>query len=176
MQRIYIPEERIKLLKKNNLIKEIEKNNDCRINIIDRNIVEIIAEDAFKEYLLKDVIFAFGRGFKLNIAEKLLYDNEYFFQIDLGNIFSKKTQIQRIKSRIIGRNGKTKMYIEEVSGAELSIYGDTVSFIGKEESIYEAKTAVKAIINGKTHRTAYRYMEAAHRKNKDQNEFSSIMK
>jgi ribosomal RNA assembly protein len=176
MQRIYIPEERIKVLRRNNLIKEIEKKNNCKINIVDRNIVEITAEEAFKEYLLKEVIFAFGRGFKLNIAEKILYDNEYFFQIDLGNIFSKKTQIQRIKSRIIGKNGKTKMYIEEVSGADLSIYGDTISFIGKEESIYEAKTAVNAIINGKTHRTAYRYMEAAHRKNKNQNELSNIMK
>jgi len=176
MQEIYIPEERVRLLKSDDLITKIEKKFNCKINIIDKNLVRIIAEDAVEEFLLKDVVFAFGRGFKLSTAEKIIDNNEYFFQIDLGNIFNKKEQIQRIKSRIIGKNGKTKLYIEEVSGAELSIYGDTVSFIGSEKSIEEAKTAVNAIINGKMHRTAYRYMEAAHRKNKNQDEFESIMR
>ncbi|MGC8572129.1 MAG: KH domain-containing protein [Candidatus Micrarchaeia archaeon] len=177
MQEVYITEDRLKRLKEHKeALDNIEKQFDCKIEIVDKNIIRINAPDAFNEYILKDVIFAFGRGFDLNIAMKLINEGEFFAIIDLGNIFKKREQIHRIKSRIIGTNGKTKLYIEQVSNTKLSIYGDTVAFIGSENGIHEAETAVNAIIKGKTHKTAYRNMEAAHRKDKMQNEIDSIMK
>ncbi len=50
----------------------------------------------------------------------------------------------------------------------MSVYGDTVSFIGTIDEINEAETAVNTLIDGGTHRLAYTRMEAAHRKNKEE--------
>jgi ribosomal RNA assembly protein len=102
----------------------------------------------------------------MDIACKLADDNYYFSSVDLGQIISSDKRVKQVKARIIGEEGRTKRYIEEVSSAKISVYGDTVSFIGSIEEINEAETAVNTLIEGGTHRLAYTRMEAAHRKNK----------
>ncbi|MCL5433842.1 MAG: KH domain-containing protein [Candidatus Marsarchaeota archaeon] len=177
MQEVYITEEKVRQIKAQKAtFNSLQTQFNCKIDIVDKNTIRINADNAFNEYILKDVIFAFGRGFDLATARKLIEDGEFFSIIDLGSIFKKKKQIYRIKARIIGKNGKTKLYIESVSGVKISIYGDTVAFIGTENGIHEAETAVNLIIKGKNHKTAYKHMEATHRKNNIQEKLNSIMK
>lgn len=166
MQHVYIPNERIKRLKQHReLIEKVEALCNCRITLdADDDVVEIKG-DAFPEYSARNIIYAFGRGFEMEVACKLNENDYYFNSVDMGQILSDKRLIQ-VKARIIGEEGRTKRYIEEVSGAKLSVYGDTVSFIGTIEEINEAETAVDTLIEGGTHRLAYKKMEAAHRKNK----------
>lgn len=170
MQQLFIPKERVRLLKKEKQrIAALAKVCDCKITIDADDAISIENNDqnGYFEFLARNVLFAFGRGFDLAVAEKLTHDDYYFATIDLGQELEGKRLLQ-IKSRIIGEEGKTKNYIESVSGAKLAIYGDTVSFIGSYAQLEEAQTAVSALIEGSTHKAAYARMEAAHRKNKTQ--------
>jgi ribosomal RNA assembly protein len=155
MQNVYIPHEKVKkLIEKKEIIRKVEKLCRCKIKVDD--------EDDFIE--VKGEPYD---GFDIDIASKLSDIDYYFSSIDLGQIISSDKRIKQVKARVIGEEGRTKIYIENVSGAKISIYGDTVSFIGRIEEINEAETAVKTLIEGGTHRLAYARMEAAHRKNKE---------
>ena len=166
MQQIYIPTARVKKLKESG--KELDricKVCSCKTSIEGNNI--ILEGDSFGEYQLLGVIEAFGRGFSLLVAEKLLGGNYYFSSIDIRDQTRNRKRIDNIKARLIGTEGKTKQHIETETLARIVIYGDTVSFIGKIDEIYEAETAVKTIIEGGSHRLAYDRMAAAHRKMKE---------
>ena len=166
MQQVYIPSERIRALKKDRqMLKDLENASGCSITIEDETIT-ISSENGYNEFNAKNIVHAYGRGFNLRTAELLLNEDYYFASIDIGILGSEK-RVHRVKSRIIGENGRTKTYIENVSGAKLSVYGDTVSFIGSHSQISEAQTAVEALLHGATHKLAYSKMEAAHRKNKE---------
>lgn len=167
LQQVYIPKERIKKLKaEKELMSAVEKRTRCKIKIDDEDIVEI-SGDAYGEFNAKSVLQAFGRGFEMETACKLCDDNYYFNSIDLEQIFGSEKRLQQVKARIIGEAGKTKRYIESVSMAKISVYGNTVSLIGTIEEITEAKAAIDTLIEGGTHKLAYIRMEAAHRKNKE---------
>lgn len=168
MQTVYIPKERLKKLGSDGeMIPRVERLCKCKIEINPEDDFVEIKGDAYSEYSAKNIIYAFGRGFEMEIASKLSDMDYYFSSINLDEAISSEKRVKQVKARIIGESGRTKLYIEQVSGAKLSIYGDTVSFIGRIEEINEAETAVNTLIGGGTHRLAYLKMEAAHRKNKE---------
>jgi ribosomal RNA assembly protein len=154
------------LRKEIEIISLVERLCKCGITIEDDGAISILADDGYSEFVAKNILFAYGRGFDMKTAELLEKENYYFTSIDVGQLFDSEKRIRQIMARIIGESGKTKTYIENVSGAKLSIYGDTISFIGSQSQIDEAKTAVSTLVEGGTHKLAYARMEAAHRKNK----------
>jgi ribosomal RNA assembly protein len=168
MDEVYIPAERAALLKADKKgIRKLEKLCGCRLKFRGANEIIVDGNGAFEEYTAKNVIYAFGRGFGIDVAVKLTHPDYYFSSIDIGEFTRNKNRIREIRARLIGTNGRTKKYIEVVSSAKVSIFGDTISFIGKSDCIEEAETAANAIIDGRSHRLAYNKMEAAHRKNKE---------
>ena len=167
MQQLYITQERLKLFRANpEWKKNVEKACKCKIAITPDDTIEISSQDAIAEFTAKNILYAFGRGFEIEVALTLTNPDIYFKLIDLGLIESKPERIKQIKARVIGLGGKTKRYIEEVSQAKISIYGGTVGIIGNITQESEAETAINTIIDGGTHRLAYIRMEAMHRKNK----------
>lgn len=167
MQQLYITHERAKKLRENRKsLKSVAGICNCELKLEDDDTIEIKG-DAFGEFSAKNILHAYGRGFDMQTAELLGRDNYYFDTIDLGQIFGNSKRIAQVKARVIGENGKTRRYIEEVSAVKMSIYGDTISFIGTLEEISEAKAAVETLVSGGTHKLAYQKMEAAHRKNKE---------
>jgi len=168
MEEIYIPQERSSILRQRpSMLKRLGELCNCSIGIEDSNCV-VIDGDGYGAFEAKNVIQAFGRGFGIKTAELLLKDDYYFSSIDLKDIYSSKKKIMGMKARVIGTDGKAKRYIETVSGALVSVYGGTISFIGSPEAIEEAEAAVRTILDGGSHRLAYNRMEASHRKHKDQ--------
>lgn len=156
-----IPEKRAKLLEDKELLASIAKRLKCELELEENNVT--ITGEAYDEYLGKNVIAAFGRGFDLHQAYLLLTDEYYFTPISLKELFGTKDQISRVKARIIGTDGKTKEYIESVSGAKLCIYDNTVSMIGTIEQNKIANVAIQILLEGGTHKKAYRIMEKARR-------------
>ena len=166
MQQVYITKERIKSLRENNaILKSVGALCKCTLSIEDD--IVIVKGDAFDEFIAKNIIYAYGRGFDIIDAEALIEEGKYFASIDLRQAFGSDKRIKQVKARIIGEHGRTKKYMEQVSEAKISVYGDTVSFIGTNEGIAEAQAAVNALIEGRTHKTAYDKMEAMHRRNKE---------
>ena len=162
VQQVLIPTKRAKLLKNKLLLDSIEKRLNCKIHLEEENQV-VIEGEAYEEYNAKNIISAFGRGFEIDQAYSLLSEEYFFTPINLKEIFRNKEQLMRIKGRIIGENGKTKEYIESVSGAKLCIYESTVSLIGTIDQIKIANVAINILLEGGTHKKAYRVMEKARR-------------
>lgn len=109
----------------------------------------------------KDAVMAIGRGFSPERAFKLLENEDYMLEIiDLRDILGKsEAELRRVKGRIIGRDGKTREIIEEMSGTIVSVYGHTVAIIGDAEQVSVAREAVNLLIGGSTHSTVYKFLQ-----------------
>ena len=80
--------------------------------------------------------------------------------IDLRVIFGRsESDIKRIKGRIIGSEGKTRKLIEELTEADVVVYGHTVGIIGSFEESDAARNAVQMIVDGCEHHTMYNYLQ-----------------
>jgi ribosomal RNA assembly protein len=109
----------------------------------------------------KDVVTAIGRGFSPDHAFRLIRNEDHIFDfIDLRAVFGRsESDIQRVKGRVIGANGKTRKLIEELTDANVVVYGHTIGFIGTFEQVDVARTAVQMLVNGSQHHSVYRYLQ-----------------
>ncbi len=114
-----------------------------------------------------DIVSAIARGFSPQRAFSLLEEDKLLTMIDLRE-FSGKSEnaMVRIKSRLIGTDGKARRIIEQLSGAEISIYGHTVSIIGGPDESKVAKEAIEKLAKGGTHKSTYEMLQKHRTKQK----------
>lgn len=119
------------------------------------------AEDPTLIFRAKDTVMAIGRGFSPERAFKLLENEDYMLEIiDLRDILGKsEAELRRVKGRIIGRDGRTREIIEEMSETIVSVYGHTVAIIGDADQVSVAREAVNLLIGGSTHSTVYKFLQ-----------------
>ena len=119
------------------------------------------AEDPSVILRAKDVVTAIGRGFSPEHAFRLIRDEDAILEVvDLREVFGRsESDIKRIKGRIIGMNGKTRSLIEELTDANVAIYGHTVGIIGGYEQAEAAREAVTMIIQGSQHHVVYKVLQ-----------------
>jgi ribosomal RNA assembly protein len=124
------------------------------------------ATDPSTLFTAKDVVTALGRGFSPEHAFRLIRDEDAVLDIiDLRTVFGKsEADIKRVKGRIIGMNGKTRGIIEELTDANIAVYGHTVAIIGTMDQLQVAREAVEMLIKGSMHGTVYRFL---HRKRRE---------
>lgn len=166
MKYLKIPKERIGVLIGHNgeTKKMIEDKAQIQLEIDSAEgeitIDEQKAKDPIMILKIEDVIRAIGRGFSPEHALRVFKEDVDFFIFDIHDYVGKKTaHVQRLKSRIIGREGKTKQIIERLTGADISIYGHTVSVIADFESIDIVKRAIDMLLSGSKHSNVYRFIE-----------------
>ncbi len=113
----------------------------------------------------KEVVSAIGRGFSPEKARRLLDDEETALVIvDMRDFVGKsESDIKRLSGRIIGREGKTRRLIEELTDAYVSVYGHTVGIIGAAEEAEIARQAIEMFIRGRLHTSVYRFLHAKRR-------------
>lgn len=107
-----------------------------------------------------DVVKAIGRGFSPEKAFDL-FDQEIYLNVtDITSYTgdSKKAK-ERMKGRIIGKNGKTRELIEEYTGCSVSIYGKTVACIGPPKKVEIVREAVDMLLDGLPHSAVYTFLE-----------------
>ena len=123
------------------------------------------AEDPSVLFRAKELVTAIGRGFAPERAFRLLQDDEALLEvIDLREIFGRSSsELERVKGRIIGQEGKTRRIIEELTDAEVSVYGHTVSIIADAEEMDIAREAVKMLLQGRQHSSVYRFLHKKRR-------------
>jgi len=125
-----------------------------------------IASDPTVLFRAKEVVSAIGKGFSPERAFRLLDDDEALLEvIDLREALGRaQSDIKRLKGRVIGKNGKTRQLVEELTEASLSVYGHTISIIGSFEQTEVAKEAIRMLLRGSQHSTVYRFL---HRKRRE---------
>ena len=107
----------------------------------------------------KDIVLAIGRGFSPERAFRLFSEETTLDIIDLHDFFGKnEAEIRRVDGRIIGREGKTRRILEELTGTAISVSGHTVSIIGGYEAVTMAKDALEKLIKGRQHGTVYKFL------------------
>jgi ribosomal RNA assembly protein len=146
---------------------------ELKIDSESGDITIMLDEDAGDPSLLfkaRDVVTAIGRGFSPEHAFRLIRDEDAIFDvIDLRTIFGRsESDIKRIKGRIIGMNGKTRRIIEELTTADVVVYGHTVGIIGTFEQADAARSAIQMLIEGSQHHSVYKFLAKKRRELKKQ--------
>lgn len=167
MQELIIPKRRVGVLIgiKGKTKKKIEKLTKTRLCISKEGDVEISGE-SMDCFICEKIVKAIGRGFNPEIALKLIDENYVFEMVNIIDFSGKsKKKLMRIKSRLIGTGGKARKTIERLTNTNISIYGKTVSIIGKYEDVVEAKEGAEYLLEGAPHGNVYKFLEGARRKN-----------
>jgi len=164
---VRIPKDRVGILvgPDGRIKAHIEKTLNVELDIDKEGSVSIVllevASDPSMLLKAKDVVTAIGRGFPPETAFRLIRnEDEIFDMVDLRLVFGRsESDMKRIKGRIIGTEGKTRRLIEELSEANVVVYGHTVAIIGSYEQADIARNAVQMIIEGCQHHSVYKYLQ-----------------
>ncbi len=125
------------------------------------------SKDASVILTVQNIVKAIGRGFSPRRAEMLAKEDYDLHIIDLCDyVGDSKNAIARVRGRIIGKNGRSRALIEELTNTMISVYGDTVAVIGNVENLGVAREAVMKLVNGSFHKTVWNFLYAYRRKMK----------
>jgi len=191
---IRIPGDRIGVLIGNNgkTRRQIESTFGVKITVeSDSGGVEIKVNqdqpDVSVMFTVKNIVKAIGRGFSPKKALMLQDEDNDIMVIDLEEyVGTSKNAQKRVRGRIIGKQGKSREILEELTECQVSVYGGTVALIGpyemlqvaKEAGVYGgtvaligpyemlqvAKEAVEMLLNGSFHKTVWNHLYASRRK------------
>ncbi len=175
-QRTYlkIPQDRVGVLigPKGRIKNRLEVNFGVNLTIeSDSGAVEISlnqdAKDVSVIFTVQNIVKAIGRGFSPRRAETLSNEDNELHIIDLSDyVGDSKNALARVRGRIIGKNGRSREILEELTGTSISVYGDTVGIIGNVENIGVAREAIMKLVNGAFHKTVWNFLYAYRRKMK----------
>jgi ribosomal RNA assembly protein len=123
--------------------------------------------DITATFKVRNVVKAIGRGFSPQRAEILAKEDFDLHIIELNEyVGDSKNAIARVKGRIIGKNGRSRELIEELTETRISVYGDTIAYIGNPEGLEASREALMMLIKGSFHKTVWNYLYAWRRKMK----------
>ena len=163
MIHIRVPVERVGAIigNKGAAKKTIEERSGATLRIdSESGSIEIESSDPIGEMRAGDAIKAIGRGFSAENAFRLLDDETIVFDIiDLSKIFTTQKDIMRIKGRVIGKDGRAREVIENISDVKISVYGKTIGIIGAVGRVEIARRAIGMLIEGAPHGAVYAYLE-----------------
>ncbi|MCD6381854.1 MAG: RNA-processing protein [Candidatus Aenigmarchaeota archaeon] len=155
IKKLRIPKVRVKILEETK--KRIDELANVSIKIDDGEVT--ITGDSLNVYIAERVVKAIGRGFK-DDAFLLLDENYVLYVIPISK---NKNTLVRMRGRLIGTHGKIKERIEKMTNTKISIYGKTVSIIGKGDDVERARHAVQMILDGRKHATVFVFLEKTKR-------------
>ncbi|MDD5332065.1 MAG: KH domain-containing protein [Candidatus Nanoarchaeia archaeon] len=172
---IKVPKERIAVLigKKGSVRKKIEEIFNVKLTInSEEGLVKIESDDSLSLFESVPAIKAIARGFNPKVIEKLKSE-EFFLEIlNIEDYVGKsKKAVIRIKARLIGTDGKARKELELMTNTNISVYGKTVSILGKYDNVKLAKEGVEELLKGAPHSNAYRYVINKKKKDAERNNF-----
>ena len=162
-----LPKERIAVLigTKGEVKRDLEDVTHAKLHIDSKEgDVTLTGSDTLGLFIAREIIRAIGRGFNPDVA-KLLLKSDYVFElISLADYAGKaKNQLERIKGRVIGTEGKSRKVIEELTETYITVYGKTIGIIGLSANVTIARRAIESLISGSMHATVYRWLERQRR-------------
>lgn len=170
-----IPKERIAILigKDGQIKNDLEEQTKIKIDI-DSKEGDIVLKgtDSVNLYLLKDVIKAVARGFNPEIALRLLKQDYILELVQMSDFVKSKDSMIRLKGRVIGKGGKARETIEELTECSISVYGKTIAIIGFCDNVSICKRAVESLLSGSPHASIYKWLEK-NRKASRQTQYST---
>jgi len=164
MQHVKIPDDRIGVLigDGGETLRRIESAADVRLDVDSENgavAVESVG-DPVAGMQAPDIVRAIGRGFSPDVALSLLDGEMRMYEsIDIDRAARNDKDLKRKKGRLIGENGKTRQLMEELTGADVVIYGSTFGIIGDPVEVDIVRSAAEMLLDGAPHGTVYSFLE-----------------
>jgi len=158
METLYL--ERTRELKKNK--KLIEKELNIKINIQGKKVT--IKGNALNEYETQIILDAINFGFPVKTAILLKEEDFRFVKLNIKD-FTRKKNLEGVRARLIGKHGKTKQTIEQISDCKIIINESQIGIIGSSEEIDITITGITNLVKGSKQTNVYRYLEK-NKKNK----------
>jgi ribosomal RNA assembly protein len=148
--------------------KTIEERTGASIEVDSKSgDVAVLAKEGTSDFtglVARDIVKAIARGYSPERAMRLLNEDVYLEFLDIRDYTGKSSKhVRRVRGRLIGTKGKTRRIIEELSGAEVSIYGNTVGMLGDVVELNVAKRAIQMILEGSEHAAVYKFLEGRRR-------------
>jgi ribosomal RNA assembly protein len=122
-------------------------------------------DDVSVLFTAANIVKAVGRGFSPQRAMRLSEEDWDLSILDLEEyVGTSRSAQERVKGRIIGKAGRSREIIEELTETQISVYGGTVAIIGHVEALPAAMEAVGMLIRGSFHKTVWNYLYAYRRR------------
>jgi ribosomal RNA assembly protein len=122
-------------------------------------------DDVSVLFTAANIVKAVGRGFSPQRAMRLSEEDWDLSIMDLEeHVGTSRSAQERVKGRIIGKAGRSREIIEELTETQISVYGGTVAIIGHVEALPAAMEAVGMLIRGSFHKTVWNYLYAYRRR------------
>jgi KH domain-containing protein len=153
---ILISEDISKVIKNKN---KLERLLNVKIII---NKEEISVEGSPEnEYLAEKVIDAINLGFPLPVA-LLIKEEDFLFEILDIKKYTHRKDLETIRARIIGKDGKTLRTLNTLTDCYFEIKNNSVGIIGSPELIRTSQDAVISLIQGSKQANVYAFLEKHH--------------
>ena len=167
MEHVTIPQDRIGALigEGGATMRKIEERADVRLDIDSESGAVRVRSvgDPLAAMRGPQIVKAIGRGFHPETALTLLEDDMMqFYLIDLDAATRNDADLKRQKGRLIGEGGRTRQLMEELTGADVVIYGSTMGIIGQPESVDAVRRAAEMLLDGAPHGAVYHFLERKH--------------
>jgi len=136
--------------------KKLEET--LKVKITNRGKEVFINGKSEEEYFAEKVIESLNFGFPYSQA-LLLKDGEYIFEIISIKDYTKRKDLKIIRSRIIGKQGKTLKTISTLTKCYFELKDNGIGIIGEPEYIQHAQQAIISLIKGSKQSNVYAYLE-----------------
>jgi len=152
MQEIYTEFIRKILQNKNKLEKELG------VTITNKGKLIFVDGEADKEFEALQIIEAINTGFSVDKALLLKDENIILQTIHIKDI-TKRQDLERVRARIIGTQGRTLKTLNNLTNCEFSLQDNNIGIIGDAEEIEEGIQAITSLIQGSRQGNVYAHAE-----------------
>jgi ribosomal RNA assembly protein len=134
----------------------LEKELNVTLNITGKEVS--ISGESEEEYIAERVIEALDFGFPFAEALKIKKEDIMFEILNVKECTSKK-DLESVRGRIIGKEGKAIRTISSLGDCAIELSGNKLGIIGNCENMRPVEEACKLLIKGTKHANVYAYLE-----------------
>jgi len=131
---------------------------ELKVKITNRGKEVSIEGSSENEFIAEKVIDAINFGFPLSYALLIKKEDFMFERISIKE-HTKRQNLERIRARIIGRNGKTLKTLCSLTQCFFEIKDNEIGIIGSPERIENAQDAIISLIRGSKQANVYSFLE-----------------
>ncbi|MBU3923949.1 MAG: hypothetical protein KJ592_03465 [Nanoarchaeota archaeon] len=139
-------------------VPRIESRAKIKLGVGSRESVVTVRGSELNEYLVEKIIEAVDFGFMVDDALLLLNEDFVLEFIEVKEHTPRKN-LKEVRARLIGTDGKARKTIENLTGAEIVINGNSVGLIVDAEHLGSAVQAIESLIQGAKHGNVFAYLE-----------------
>jgi len=157
MQEIYVENIREVIRGK----KLIQKELHVKITNKGKNV--FVDGDADDEYIALEILEAVNAGFSVDSA-LIIREEGMMLQVVHIKDITKRTDLDRVRARIIGKKGKTLATLGNLTNCRISLQDNEIGLIGEAETMDDAVQSVTSLIQGSKQGNVYSRLERESKK------------